>query len=116
MTLTAGNDVGCEPKDPKAKIPEPFWGLTIGRIVHVCLILPTAEQPLVERPAIITTVKCFERGIISAHIFMSPLDPPGEIIVHQGGQEGIPLGAELHYFDHPKQPHQAWTWHWPERV
>jgi hypothetical protein len=130
--MKAGQDIGCgddntNTKEPSA--PNPFAGLTIGRIVHVCLRLPLSTQPLVERPAIITEVKCYSRGIIAAHVFMSPEDPPGEIILHYTHTEdkidryeprqvgpGRPLGAELHYHDHPRQPHEPWTWHWPERA
>ena len=125
MTLKAGQDVGCGDKDPSPNPPSPFAGLSIGRIVHVCLLLPTANWPLVERPAIVTEVKCHERGIIAAHIFMSPEDPPGELILHREGNtttartfgdggDGRPVGSELHYLDHPRQPHEPWTWHWPE--
>lgn len=110
--LKAGSDVGVRAQEPK--IPEAFKGLTIGRIVHVWIRLPVPEQPLVERPAIVTTVRCHERGIISAHVFMSPEDGLGEIVVHETGQEGRPLGADLKY--KTRDDKIDWTWHWPERV
>ncbi|MBT8428294.1 MAG: hypothetical protein KJN79_00130 [Gammaproteobacteria bacterium] len=106
--------------DPKgAVVPEPgysaFRGLGVGRIVHVCLRLPVAGQPVVERPAIVTSVLCKERGIISAHIFKVPDDPPGETIVYHGDRAGEPLGAKIPYQD-PGEAYEPWTWHWPERV
>ncbi len=100
-------------ENEKQQAPE-FAGLTIGRIVHVWVRLPIAMQPRVERPAIITEVKCAERGIISAHVFMSPEDSTGEIFVHEAGQKGRTLGAELKHCNRDSKA--DWTWHWPERV
>jgi hypothetical protein len=157
MTLKAGSSV-AQGAEPSSRGPNPFHGLTIGRIIHVCLRLPTPvpasewrtvmegppctchssfafideeaggqeclihgpQKPLVERPAIVTEVLDHDQGIISARVFMSPADPPGEILITEMEGTAIetvqPLGAHLTYFDHPQQPKKPLTWHWPERA
>lgn len=94
----------------------PFSGLCIGRIVHVCYRTCGGDGAVVERPAIVTEVKDKDRGIISACVFKSPDDPPGEVFkVESSGRMARPLGSEIRYCP-PKTPHRPWTWHWPEPV
>lgn len=93
----------------------PFAGLAVGRIVHVCFKLPVGNCPVVERPAIVTEVKDKEQGVISAQVFKSPDDPPGEVFVTQPGRIARPLGTEINYSPH-REYLRPWTWHWPEFV
>jgi hypothetical protein len=113
--LKAGNEPKWKGAGNMTDKPDEFPGLTIGRIVHVWIQLPVAELPIVERPAIVTEVLDKERGIIAAHVFKSPKDPPGEIMVQLGDNElEHPLGAELRHAVRHVQ--LVATWHWPERA
>lgn len=96
------------------KADNPFCGLGVGRIVHVCYKLPTPGNPVVERPAIVTSVKDKDAGVVSVHVFKDPSDPPGEVFAVDSGRMARVLGTEVRYC--PKDPPRPWTWHWPERV
>ena len=80
-------------------------GLAIGRIVHVCL--PTSERV---RPAIITSVRDPEKGLIGCQIFADPLDPPG---VPVDENTGLEFGTEVPFTTEPGNPGY---WNWPPRV
>lgn len=94
-------------------IKGPFSTLTMGRIVHVAIRLP-GHDAITIRPAIVTRVIRQDQGLISAHVFKDPEDPPGEVISSDPGRMARCMGAELRYST--KVPPVPWTWQWPPRV
>ena len=107
--LKAGN----VPGSLHVRAPNPFEGLVPGRIVHVCVQLP-GNGGVVIRPAIVTSVIAQSQGIISAHVFKDPEDPPGEVVTVEPGRIARPMGSHLRYGT--KKPPHPWTWRWVARV